>query len=251
MANEIFKATLERDPIVEALFEIRFSCKEDRPSGLLPGVLYPSIRDSFPKSQILDVNNLPIQIRDSDPNLRYTTTQRFIGDRSQVNVGPRALTVVSPRPYMGWKAFKPIIIECLAHLQKTDFIDTIERFSLRYINVIAAEGTPKEQFSKIRFNGNLGEFDLTAMTTQTRTEVLHKGLLCSINVSSNTNAAISQTGEQISGILLDIDTIQLNPQSDFWSNPGQYIENVHEAETDIFFGTLTPETLAYYGYKHE
>ena len=251
MTNDLKKQSLEHDPIVEALFEIRFSCKGNRPGNLLAGVLYPAIRDKFPESQLLDINNLPIEVRETDPNLRYAATQRFVGDNAQVNIGPRSVTVVSPRPYMNWEKFKPTILDCLKHLNNTGFIDKVERYSLRYVNLIAAGPTTKEQFSKIHFNGSLGTFDLTEEATQIRTDIRNNGLLNKVSISSNASVDIQSTQEALSGLLLDIDTIEVSPPEDFLDRPEQHIEIIHEAETNIFFGTVTKETLAEYGYTDE
>lgn len=253
MTIEPKKQTLQQDAIVEALFEIRFSCNENTPGNLLPGVLYPAIREAFPSSQTLDVNRLPPEIRETDPNLRYAAVQRFTGDHATVNIGPRSFTVVSSRPYMGWESFKPLILDCLSKLHQTGFIAKVERYSLRYVNIISAGPTPKEQFAKIHFNGNLGKFDLSEGASQILTDIPHKGILNKVTISSNANAEIrTRTGrEVISGLLLDIDSIQMSPPADFWQNPDDYIEIVHDAETDIFFGTATLETLTEYGYKNE
>lgn len=251
MTIEPKKQTLRHDPIVEALFEVRFSCKEGLPGHLLPGILYPAIRERFPNSQSLDINKIPIEIRENDPNLRYTATQRFSGEDAIINIGPRVFTIASARPYMGWSKFKPIILDCLSQLSGTGFVEKTERFSLRYVNIIPAGKSPQEQFSKIYFNGNLGNFDLTNGASQISTEIPHRGLLNKVNISSNANVEVLATGEITSGLLLDIDTIQLDPPGDFWKKPEEYIEAVHESETDIFFGTVTKQTLAEYGYTDE
>lgn len=251
MAIDFKKQTLQQDPIVEALFEIRFSCNGSTPGNLLPGVLYPTIREAFPTSQTLDASWLPAEIRESDPNLRYAAVQRFTGDRATVNIGPRSFAVVCPRPYIGWEEFKPIILDCLEKLHQTGFIARVERYSLRYVNIFSADPKPKEQFSKILFNGKLGRFDLSEVASQISTDIPHKGILNKVTISSNANAEIRTTRETISGLLLDIDSIQMNPPKDFWENPGDYIEIVHDAETDIFFGTATKETLTAYGYTYE
>ncbi len=251
MTRNFEKQTLQKDPIVEALFEIRFSCNEDTPGNLLPGVLYPAIRADFPASQTLGASRLPPEILENDPNLRYAAVQRFTGNKATVNVGPRSFTVVIPRPYMGWEEFKPMILTCLGHLHKTGFIKKVERYSLRYINIIDAGPSPKEQFSKIRFHGSLGGFNLSEAASQILTDIPLKGLLNKVTITANTNAEIHTTNEIISGLSLDIDSIQLNPSEDFWENAGDYIEIAHEAETDIFFRTATKETLAEYGYTNE
>lgn len=245
------KQTMRHDPIVEALFEIRFSCHQSTPGNLLPGVLYPAIRDAFPISQTLDVSGIPVEIRDHDPNLRYAAVQRFQGDKAIVNIGPRSFNVVSPKPYMGWSEFKPLILECLEKLWQTGFINRVERYSLRYINIFPAGSEPKVQFSKVIFNGILGKFDLSQGATQILTDIYHKGILNKVTVSANANAEIHKTREIISGLMLDIDSIQMVPPKDFWENAADCIELVHDSETDIFFGTASQEALAEYGYTYE
>ncbi len=152
---------------------------------------------------------------------------------------------------MGWKQFKPLIIDCLKHLNATEFIEKIERYSLKYVNVIAADSKPEKQFSKIHFNGNPGNSNLAEEVTSLRTEIQHKELLNIVSIATGVNVEIQPSQEKIFGLLLDIDAIQVTVPQDFWENAGQHIVIVHEAVTDIFFGTVTQEALAKYGYTDE
>jgi uncharacterized protein (TIGR04255 family) len=243
------KQTLNTDPIIEALFELRFSCKEGLPDNLLAGVLYNALKEHFPKSEMLDINNLPVDIREKDANLKYAAYQRFTGEGAQVNVGPRVFSVACQRAYMGWDRFKPLILECLGHLHETGFVETVERHSLRYINLIQVNSPSTNQFSKINFNGKLGNIDLNETKTQMQIEFVENEILKKISVSSDTNVEFTQTEEKSSGIMLDIDCIMGTGENNFWENRSGYIDAVHEAVTDIFFETASMEALYECGYK--
>lgn len=247
--TEVIKKTLREDPIIEALFEIRFSCKQGLPNNLLAGVLYNALKEKFPKSETLDINNLPTEIRERDPSLRYEAYQRFSGDNGQVNVGPRVFSVACTRPYMGWDAFKPLIVDCLKHLNSTGFVEKVERYSLRYINVFQASNDLSEQYSKINFHGALGGIDLSKIKTQMQMEFLENDILQKVSISSNTNVKFSYRNETLSGLMLDIDCISHSVDDDFWEDASVKIDKIHNAVTDIFFQTANKEALYGYGYE--
>jgi uncharacterized protein (TIGR04255 family) len=56
-------------PIMEATVELKFS--SDLPKGAVFGVLYNSLKDTFGKVEQLPTAMLPIEVIESDPNLKY------------------------------------------------------------------------------------------------------------------------------------------------------------------------------------
>ena len=50
---------LNKDTIVEALFEIRFNSSKGSIADLLPGLLFGSIANEFPTIEKLPITNLP------------------------------------------------------------------------------------------------------------------------------------------------------------------------------------------------
>lgn len=245
----VTKSSLARDPIVEAIFEARFTSEKPEMAGLLPGLFYSAFREKFTVSSSLDVNKIPPEVRENDPNLKYAATHRFAGyDNMMVNVGPRVFTVVNLRPYSGWEKFKPAIIEFLEHLKDKEVINQLERYSLRYLNLIEASGGDREHFSKIFFEGKLAGIDLVDTHSHIQTQVIHKGCVNRIKIAPNAGVKISTSSEEMSGLLLDIDTIKESPPSDFWEDLSSYLDQLHEAETDVFFSVVKPETLKQYGY---
>ena len=59
-------------PVVEASMEVRFS-RSDTPIEVIMSMIIENVRDKFENFQKLPIANLPENIRDADPNLKYAS----------------------------------------------------------------------------------------------------------------------------------------------------------------------------------
>ena len=89
--------TLKREPIVDAVFEIRFDAMSDR-AEILPGILFQQI-DPKPKMERLPTADIPQPLRSNNPNLRYAHIQRLDLGNFFVLLGDRSLAVTCKMPY--------------------------------------------------------------------------------------------------------------------------------------------------------
>ena len=232
---------LNKDTIVEALFEIRFNSSKGSIADLLPGLLFGSIANEFPTIEKLPITNLPSLVILSEPNLRYSPQHRLIGEKYSLLIGEHVFAISCPKPYVGWSEFYPAIIKLTGLLEKTNLISEVERFSIRYVNLIPskeAESSPE----KLRTNLTLGSYNLGEKVTQLRTEIIERDFLNVIQVASNTTIELV-TGEKLQGCLLDIDTIRLGKFADFWKELPVLLQSAHDVEKMIFFGVLTDKTI--------
>jgi uncharacterized protein (TIGR04255 family) len=133
---ERFPEKLGRDTIIEALFELRFSSTNESVADILPGLLYPHIRDEFPKIERLGVSQLPVSLLQNDSNFRYAPYYKLSGDHYYIQVGKHVFSIGCPRPYSGWPEFRSKIHALVGLLRDTGLIDSIERFSIKYTNLI-------------------------------------------------------------------------------------------------------------------
>lgn len=125
---------LKDDPIVEALFEVRFTSNE------VPEVVLGKIALNWKefKTVRLPAADLPSPIRDQDPNLAYQPLWQLQGDRGRrvIKFGPRVFSYHVLETYPGWSRF------ALELNQACDFLFdnlgpvTITRYGLRYLNVM-------------------------------------------------------------------------------------------------------------------
>jgi uncharacterized protein (TIGR04255 family) len=238
---------LERDTIVEATFEMRFQSSNAALSDLLPGIFFAEFKGSFPRVLRLPVSELPRQLQQADPELKYAPRQGIANDTFQILFGDFVLQISNRRPYKGWAEFKPMILSVLGVLESGNLIKKVERFSLKYTNVIEAKDVRdiKEQSSFIRLRAELGGHDLTSQLTVIRTEVHTRGYINIVEVAPTTKIRTSKDA-QISGLMVSVDTIHDDPPG-FFTNRESLLDAAHDMEKEIYFDILTQETIDRHG----
>ncbi|MGP9809642.1 TIGR04255 family protein [Halomonas sp. AOP12-C2-37] len=130
---------LGKEPILDAIFELRFT-SDVSVSDILPGILY--MKDGgewkFERTQIAD---MPKQFRDSDSSLKYAILTYMNYGNYTIGVGDKVLNVSSRLPYKGWGDFKKTIVWSLGVLAESGIVKHIERFSLKYIDLLESSDT--------------------------------------------------------------------------------------------------------------
>jgi len=236
---------LRKDPIVEAIFEIRFDASINQVSEILPGMLFPQLKDSFPNIEALPTAQLPLTIRQSDPNLTFKPTHRLVGDLFSISIGEKVVSLNCPRPYQGWADFRLNIIKLIDILKGTDIIDTINRFSVKYINVISVEKGDLG-LDKLKLQVNLGDNDLLNNHTSINTQLKIDPFLNIVNIVPGAFAKINKTAEVLNGLILDIDTIFDGGIGISWSQLVDSLDHAHDTEKAIFYSVLKEETIEEY-----
>jgi len=238
---------LERDPIVEAVFEIRFESKSSSASEILPGLMYDKFKASFKPPERLPIADLPKQFQELDATLRYQPRLRLDREPFSIFIGDRSVLVSCAKPYVGWPSFKPMIIDAMNALRQTDLVSKVERCSIKYVNLIEAKSLG-EQFTKLEFTAKLGGYDLTEWLTNVRTEIKEDDVITLIEVRSN--AIITTPNKQVaSGLFVAVDAIHPSP-TEFWENLAQFVEKVHTKEKQVFFDLLTEDAKTSLGAQY-
>lgn len=128
---------LGKSPLVEALFEVRFSAAVPA-SSVLPGILFTQLKCSeivrLPQAEI------PEQIRMTDPNLQYLPVVRLVWGQYYINIGDRNIVISSGSHYPGWKEFSSKIHSILQCCNGVGIIQNTQRFSLKYLDIFDMNG---------------------------------------------------------------------------------------------------------------
>jgi uncharacterized protein (TIGR04255 family) len=231
---------LKKEPLIEALWEIRFSNDKESVVELLPGLIYKVIGAAYPKIQRLPAGNLPPAILHQDANLRYVPTTRLIGDRYSIQIGEHVVSLSCPRPYTGWEKFQVKIRELAQVLKETDLLTGPERFSLKYVDVIPVSDTPSIEPLEVILK--LGTHELSDRPVQLRTEIREDKFLHIVQIVSPAQVTLP-TGEKFEGVLVDIDTICQHESGDFWLNFNELLGQAHGLGKKLFFRLLKANTI--------
>ena len=232
---------LGKEPLLEAVWEIRFSGTRPSVSDLLPGFLFKAFSVKYSNIVKLPAADIPAAIVESDPKLRYVPKIRLENRNQAIQIGEHMVSLNCRRPYSGWVRFSEDIRNLAKTVRETGLIGELERFSLKYIDLI--ELVPAVGLRCLNLCLRLGEMDIAERPVQMRTEIGEGDLIHIIQVVSPAEAAIPGETERKKGVLVDIDTIKTFTGNETWDELDRRLDDAHFACKRMFFHLLTPDTL--------
>ena len=227
--------------MIEALFELRFNCAASAAS-IFPGILYTKL-DGATVVEKLPASELPEQLRAVDPNLKFAALVRVIWKNFAFLISDHSIAVACLLPYVGWTEFKPTILRIVGILSETAIVETIERYSLKYVDIIPEEiGNAK---SVVNLDLRIGHHDGIDNLFQVRSEINQNGFLHIIQIASSA-AAVLQGGTRRCGTAVEVDTIvQIGEVkfAKFLETLDAKLELLHRANKETFFLCLKQEAI--------
>jgi uncharacterized protein (TIGR04255 family) len=220
--------------IVEAVFEARF--ETSIPSAAVLGLLYPNLLDKFQNFNELPILQIPEDIRNQNPNLKYQPFYRFSDNANfEILVGSNVVAISNTKNYAGWELFSENIYFILNILLEAKIPSAISRFGLRYMSFFELD-----IFKVINFE-----------LTQNKSPILSEALFINsllrcdnflINLQLSNNVILPEN--QKKGSLVDIDTYVENIELEMFKEEYKPIlENAHLQEKKLFFGLLNKDFL--------
>jgi len=240
MKNRI-PVRLKKEPLIEAVWEIRFTSAKPSVADLLPGLVFKALPDKYPNIVRLPSADIPAPIVEHDPKLRYVPKIRLEGGDQAVQIGEHVVSLSCRRPYSGWKTFSEDIRTVIKIVRDTGLIDRLERFSLKYIDLIELDQPPS--LSCLNLELKMGGYEIDTRPVQLRTEIKEGDLIHIIQIVSPAEASIPGKPDRVSGVLLDIDSIRPMKKNESWPDVDSHLDDVHLSSKKMFFGLLTPETI--------
>ncbi len=234
---------LKNDAIVEAVFEIRFS------SSTIPEILFGRISEFRPwkhlKQVSLPLSQFPVQMRQSDPNLRYQPVFALMDDQQSraVRVGANAISYSRGVPYVGWAAFRPELEELIDGIfEKTDSL-VIDRLGLRYLNALRRDLHGIDSLADLDFSFLVEEDRVTESANVNFTSEPNSDTASTIRVAT-TDFVVGQVPPGTS-VYVDVDVF--TNEAGFETRDREFvnawIERAHTKEKEQFFRLLKPSTI--------
>ncbi len=243
--------SLKKNPIIEAIFEVRFNSEIENIRNILPGILYGNFREDFPKIEQLPNGYLPKEILEQNPDLIYQVTHRLHGQFYIIGLGERVFSLNNIHPYQGWNNFSLKIKELITVLQQTQLINQIKQVSLKYLNLLSHE-THVNLLNHLNVTVQLAGLNLENCNFNLQTEIKQNDITTIVQIIPNTTLISNMNGEINKGLLLDISShLQLIDNNDFWNNPLNLLNKLHQVEKDLFFKILKDELVQYFGANEE
>jgi uncharacterized protein (TIGR04255 family) len=239
--NQKIPDRLIKEPLLEVIWEIRFSGAISPVSDLLPGMIFNSFPEKYDRVTRLPVSDIPTPFVENDPNLRYAPKIRFERGNGAIQIGDRVLSISCRRPYSGWKQFSHDIKRLSKIVQETGLVKCLERFSLKYIDLIELEKAGS--LSHLYIEMKMGAYDLATKPVQLRTEIEEDDLIHIIQIISPIEVGLPDIEGRLKGVLVEIDTIKTMTNGESWNTLFNELDNVHAASKKMFFSILKPETV--------
>jgi uncharacterized protein (TIGR04255 family) len=240
---------LKKEPLVDALFEVRFLPTIPAVSSILPGLLLSALNASSQQPlqiERLQASELPIQMRNADPFLKYQPLLKLAGERFMLLVGDWTLTVGCKLPYAGWSELKPKIIEVMDVLKGSKLVKELERYSMKYVDIVEAK-TLSEQIQRANMEIRIGSHRLAAEPFAVRIEIKQNEFANLLHVAGQAQVTLPD-GNIRSGLLIDVDTVVDHRTADFDQftlELPERLERIHTENKTRVFECLTPETIEY------
>jgi uncharacterized protein (TIGR04255 family) len=241
MPNEqetVRPSKLTKDAIVEAVCELRFDAQPGI-SGVLPGLLFGELKGLFSAIERMHGLEIPPILLQIDPNMQFLASQRLKGDGMAVIVGDRIVGIVCS-PYIGWQAYKALILRVWSVLSKLSYVTKPVRASLKYVNILD-DGTDLSALTRVVLQ--IGKLAVTDQPTQIRTEFADHEYTRIITIANPAEAQL-MSGEHLRGCVVDVDVLCMSPSADILENGEELLDNLHSQAKDLFFDILSDAALA-------
>lgn len=237
---------LEKCPILESIVEIRFSTSlPPQASDAAFGLIYNGIKGLFPNEvEKLPALQIPEQIRTFEKKFEFTPLYRIKRDPYLVQIGPKVISIVNNAQYAGWTNFSKLIFETFDCLFSLKLVEIIHRIGVRYINFFDGDIVSKTNLN-VKFNREGLDFRKVEFRTVIENENFQSNLQIS-NIATVTRNATSMNGS-----LIDVDTYLEYHGLPAVADLNKIVDQAHDEEKRIFFGTLTDEFAKELGAKYD
>ena len=228
---------LKKCPLVDALVEIRFQPHQSVKSVVF-ALIYAKVQNLFNHRVItLPLSQIPEQIREKDPNLKYKPLYRLEGDDAILQVGPNVICISSRIPYIGWERFSRLVVDVIRSVDSR-VLDRVIRIGHRYVNFFENDVTSKLSISL----GELKGFYSTSK--QFRVDFVINNFNNAVQVSNTAKYRPALGSPEISGSLVDIDTSREYKDGNYFiQHLEEELAGAHSSEKELFYSLLSDELL--------
>lgn len=241
VADRKLPIKLANEPLIDAVFEIRFSANPSV-ANVLPGMLF-TLLDGDKSIEQMPIAHLPKEIRENDPNLQHAPLLKISWDKYWIFIGDSVFTVACKLPYPGWSEFQPAIHRITKLALETGLIDLITRYSIKYVNLINNVGKSVVDIFNLKIE--VGSRHLGSQDFQMRAETVDNGITTYIQIVSQADMSIVGVGDR-SGAILDVDSlVQIEGEvpATFISKLPERLNKIRPHNKKIFFDCLSETTL--------
>ncbi len=206
------------------------------PQEIIPGVIAHKLKKYYPSVERLPITELPMTIRNNDPNLKFSPELKLKNDNFQIQVGPKSVSIVCPKEYQGWSKYYQAIKETFGEVLSLNVAKKLIQTGLRYISFFGGKDIFKNTNIKLELSNNslIGQHNIL------RSEFNYDDFKCVVQIANNVSLGHNmQLGSNV-----DIDIIKVRNENDLsFSDFENSVENAHKVQKMIFFSLLKDDFL--------
>jgi uncharacterized protein (TIGR04255 family) len=233
---------LRREPIIEAIFELRLTAPLPLHTSL-PRILFSGL-PNVASIESTPVSGIPLEARRANPALADAPLVRILWGQYAVAIGERILSMSVQLPYPGWQAYRADIALVVRSALTSGLITRVDRYSIKYVNLIEIADR-SSQLTAIDWTLQLGPIRAQqGQPAQARVEVTDGQLRTIINLATHAEAQLV-SGVIKSGVLVDVDTLNETTQEvgPFLASLDERLDYIRQKNKEVFFACLTRQTL--------
>lgn len=242
---------LEREPLVDAVFEFRLSGGQSL-ADILPGFLFHDLDQPKPTISRLPAADIPQPMRATDPALQFAPILRLDWREFFISVGDRNVIINCKLPYPKWPNFKKAILDIVGRIAKMEMGGHVERYSVKYVNLIPAPSFA-DQVKKIRMEIRLGDVQVDDDHMSLQVHRREGDIIHILSVMTGAQGQMPD-GRLLFGVLVDVDSIRAVRDLPFQTFAASFepeLETLRQANKVKFFGSLTDATVQEMGPIYE
>ena len=225
---------LNRAPLVEAVCQICVS----GPGAIhtfFPGVMLAQYQGEVTNIEQLPQSMIPEQVRIMHPEFSLQPLVQFRFKGLLIMVGSRMVTVSNPKPYLGWAAFKPLIVEVFKVLLSSTPNIMIDRVSMKYTNVLTPAEVPNP-LAALDWQLSVGALPLSMLNSTLRSETKTDDLTTILTLAGGVTAQ-APGFPPVQGSMIDMVSADFLKIMDF------ELDKVRKSNKEAFFECLTDEAI--------
>ena len=224
---------LNPDPIINASVEFRFNATVSNEAVL--GVFLVHAGDEYSNFQKLPIADIPAEMRNSDPNLKYAPWFQLVHDDYRLQLGPNVLSISNPIKYKGWNSnFYPFVCKITKLLKKSNLIKEYTRLGLRYVDFFKGD-----IFEHTTISIKCNDKPLKAKQTSISFTKSYNNVEARVNITNK--AMVTIDNKQSMGSVIDTDTYILSTKLLEPDELNKEINSMHDIASDVFFNLLTKD----------
>lgn len=232
---------LKKEPLIEAIWQAQFE-GEQGIGDVLPGILFTELKKDHSALQLrrLPSADIPAPLAQMDPNLRFAPKMLMEepGGSFIWQMGDRVITLNCRKPYVGWGRFKDAVVALTQIVEGSGLIPNPQRHSLRYIDLLRDELAT--DLAPLRLALKLGDHQIKDRL-QMRLEIPDAECLHVVQIATAAQANLA--GEQMTGSIIDLETLPANAPGN-WDSLRAQLDLLHKHSKSLFFRQiLTEETI--------